>query len=81
MPLMPHPKSLRVVFVIDSLGTGGAERDLAETLPLCAAHGIEPVVVALRPRTDGVQAGLQAAGFDIRVLPAAGAWQRVAWLR
>jgi glycosyltransferase involved in cell wall biosynthesis len=59
---------LKVLFVIDSLGTGGAEYDLAERLPRFAPLGIVAVVVALRPRTEGVQKSLQQQGFDIRIL-------------
>ena len=59
---------MKVLFVIDSLGTGGAERDLAERLPRLGAFGITPIVVALRHRDEGVQAELQRQGFDIRVV-------------
>src|SRR5262245_16213851 len=64
--------NVKVVYVIDSLGTGGAEHDLAESLPLIAAAGITPIVVALRRRPDGVEADVLRQGFDVRFLPAAG---------
>ena len=60
--------TIKVLFVIDSLGTGGAERDIAERLPRMDGCGIKPIVVALRHRNEGVQADLQRQGFDIRIL-------------
>ncbi|MBM3790027.1 MAG: glycosyltransferase [Acidobacteria bacterium] len=72
---------LKILFVIDSLGTGGAERDLAEELPQLVRFQVEPVVVVLRPREEGVQAGLQRRGFDVRILRAQGVPTRVWALR
>jgi glycosyltransferase involved in cell wall biosynthesis len=61
-------RPLKVMFLIDSLGTGGAERHLAERVPLLGRFKISPIVVALRPRQDGVQRALQQQGFDVKVL-------------
>lgn len=74
-------KSLKIVFVIDSLGTGGAERYLAEQLPQLGRFNITPIVVSLRQREEGVQADLQRRGFDVRILRASGLIGRVAALR
>jgi hypothetical protein len=41
--------------VINTLGGGGAERSLAELLPLYREEGIEPVVVCLKRRPEGVE--------------------------
>jgi len=71
----------KILFVIDSLGTGGAERDLAEKLPHLCRLGVETVVVSLRYREEGVQAELQGQGFDVRILPASGLMGRVNALR
>ena len=60
--------SLKVMFVIDSLGTGGAEYDLWEKLPWLASFDITPLVVSLRARSDGVQQDVQRQGFDVRIL-------------
>lgn len=68
-----------MVFVIDALGFGGAERSLAELLPGLAAAGIDPVVVCLHHR-EGVEANVRAQGFDVRILPA-GRGARLAALR
>lgn len=71
----------KILFVIDSLGTGGAERDLAEKLPHLQCLGVETVVVSLRHREEGVQAELQSQGFDVRILTTSGLMGRVAALR
>ncbi len=72
---------LKILFVIDSLGTGGAERDLAEELPELRRCGVATTVVSLRSREQGVQEELQKQGFDIRVLRASGWIARVIALR
>lgn len=72
---------IKILFVIDSLGTGGAERDLAEELPQLGRFKILPIVVSLRPRQEGVQAELQRKGFDVRILSARGISERVLALR
>jgi glycosyltransferase involved in cell wall biosynthesis len=72
---------LKILFVIDSLGTGGAELNLAENLPQLRRLGVVTVVVSLRHRVEGVQAGLQEQGFDVRILTGTGLIRRVAVLR
>ena len=73
--------SLKILFVIDSLGTGGAERYLAEQLPQLGRFNVTPIVVSLRQRQEGVQADLQRHRFDVRIIPASGLIGRVAALR
>ena len=73
--------NLKILFVIDSLGTGGAERDLAEKLPQLCRLNAKPIVVSLRPRKEGVQADLQRQGFDVRILDASGLIGQVKALR
>jgi glycosyltransferase involved in cell wall biosynthesis len=72
---------LTVLFLIDSLGTGGAERALAEKLPHLRRLGIATICVALRPRDEGVQRELQADGFEVHVLDARGFLSRLVALR
>jgi glycosyltransferase involved in cell wall biosynthesis len=72
---------LTVLFLIDSLGTGGAERSLAETLPYLRRLGIGTIVVALRPRTEGMQQRLESDGFEVHVLDGRGFPDRVVALR
>jgi glycosyltransferase involved in cell wall biosynthesis len=76
--------SLRVLYLIDSLGHGGAEHLLASYLPHMAARGVEPTVVALQNR-DGnpigrrVEAeGVQVTDLEIARLRQPSAYPRVA---
>lgn len=73
--------AIKVRFVINGLGTGGAERSLAEMLPRFAEEGIEPSVACLFRRSEGVQEGVRGAGFDVRFLSAHGRLARVRELR
>ena len=59
---------MKVLFVIDGLGTGGAERSLSEMLPHLERRGIRSVVACLHRRTEGVQDQILASGFDVRFL-------------
>lgn len=59
---------MRVVILMDSLGAGGTEASMAELLPRLGAHGIEPLLVALKPVDTGVEARLKASGIESRVL-------------
>ena len=59
---------ITVMFVINGLGTGGAERSLAEMLPGLVDGGVRPVVAVLAPRTEGVQEEVLSRGYDVRFL-------------
>jgi len=59
---------VKVLFVIDGLGTGGAERSLSEMLPHLERHGIRTTVACLHRRPEGVQDEIVASGFDVRFL-------------
>ena len=59
---------MKVHFVIDGLGTGGAERSLAELLPRLVDAGIDPVITCLYRRSEGVEHDLARRGFDLRFL-------------
>lgn len=74
-------KNLKIVFVIDSLGTGGAEQDLAQRLSQFGHDEVTPIVVSLRPREEGVQADLHRLGFDVRILNVSGLLAQVMALR
>jgi glycosyltransferase involved in cell wall biosynthesis len=63
--------SLRVLFVINGLGTGGAERSLAEMLPIFVREGVEPIVATLRRRSDGVEGWVRSEGYDVRLVDGA----------
>src|SRR3990172_9299932 len=77
-------RRLRVLFLIDSLGHGGAEHLLASYLDRLPAHGVDPVVVALQER-DGnplasviVDTGVAVRTLGINRLRERSAYRRVA---
>lgn len=72
---------LRVVYVINGLGPGGAEQSLAELLPLFQQAGIRPHVVCLKHRDIGVEGAVRALGCGVTFLPAGGWYTRVRGLR
>lgn len=63
---------MRVLFLINGLGTGGAERSLAEMLPVLRDEGVHTTVACLHRRDEGVQSQVQAAGFDVRFVRSTG---------
>ncbi|MGH9246589.1 MAG: glycosyltransferase family 4 protein [Acidimicrobiales bacterium] len=73
--------SLRVLYVINGLGTGGAERSLAELLPGIVDAGVEPSVAFLYRRSEGVEGDVERLGVPLRHVAAARLTSRVAALR
>jgi glycosyltransferase involved in cell wall biosynthesis len=71
----------KVLFLIDSLGAGGAERSLAESLPGLAEAGIWPIVACFKQRPQGVEQAVRADGFDVRLIRSAGWVPRVREVR
>jgi glycosyltransferase involved in cell wall biosynthesis len=59
---------LRVALLINGLGAGGAERSTAEMLPYLVEAGIEPIVICLYHRSEGVEESVIARGFDVRFI-------------
>ena len=59
---------MKLLFVIDGLGTGGAERSLAEMLPLLVDAGIKPSVTCLYARHEGVAKDVARNRVDVRLL-------------
>lgn len=59
---------MKILHVIQGLGTGGSERSLAELLPCLRDAGFTSIVVTLGPRPDGIEREVIAQGFDVRVL-------------
>ncbi|MBI1299297.1 glycosyltransferase [bacterium] len=72
---------LKVIFVINGLGTGGAERSLAEMLPRFVQAGIHPILLCFYHRAEGVEDAVMAQGYDVRFCADHRLWQRVATLR
>jgi glycosyltransferase involved in cell wall biosynthesis len=60
---------LRVHYLIDSLGPGGAEHLLAEYLAVLPGLGVEPVVTAIQERSGNpVAARIAALGIEVETL-------------
>ena len=73
--------SLKILFVIDGLGPGGAERSLLEILPRLAGANIESTVAFFYRREESLEALFREQGADLRFLPQQGVVHRVAALR
>ncbi len=58
---------LKVLYLIDSLQSGGAERSLAEMLPELDRLGVDPLVVCLRRAEHDVEDQIRGR-FDLRYL-------------
>lgn len=84
VPTAPGPpRPVRVLYLIDSLGPGGAEYLLAAYLPFLQEAGVEPTVVALQEQQGNPIAiriaaqGITVTELDIRRLRQRGAYRRV----
>lgn len=55
----------KIMFVIDSLGAGGAERSLVELLPHLHRAGADSLVVTLKPTEIGFEADARSMGIRI----------------
>lgn len=74
-------KPLNVLFVINSLGTGGAERSLAEMLSHLADLGVRPSIACLYHRREGVEKDVVRRGYRVHFLPGRRLLARVRGLR
>lgn len=70
-------RSTRVLYIIDSLGHGGAEKSLAEMAPYLVGGGIDLHVAVLHDR-DGFADQVRAAGAYLHSV--AGGHGRIGWL-
>ena len=73
--------SFRILFLIDGLGPGGAERSLAEVLPGLARGGITTTVAFFHRHQNSLEDELRTHGVDLRFIPEQGVAQRVAAIR
>lgn len=71
----------KVLYIINGLGAGGAERSLAELLPELHQHDIEPIIACFYRRTEGVQDQILAQGVDVRFIDSKRGWARIRSLR
>lgn len=60
---------LSVLHVINGLGTGGAERSLAEMLPRLMDRSVQPRIATLYRRDEGVEAIVRRLDIPVDVLP------------
>lgn len=67
--------------MINGLGTGGAERSLGESLPHLVRRGVEPIIVCLEHRREGIQVEVLRQGFDVRFVPSSDPLGRVRHVR
>jgi glycosyltransferase involved in cell wall biosynthesis len=65
---MKRDGKLGILFVVNGLGTGGAERSLAELLLRLPDEGIRPTVACLFRRAEGVEAEVLATGVTVHFL-------------
>ena len=72
---------MKVLFVIDSLGHGGAERSLVEMIPAVRAAGVETVIVALDDRPGPLTQDARHAGATVVHLRRRGLLHRTLELR
>jgi glycosyltransferase involved in cell wall biosynthesis len=72
---------VKVLFLIDSLGPGGAERSLVELLPYLFTAGIEASVVTLAHSAEGYESDARATGSSVVSLGAKRAPARIRELR
>lgn len=72
---------MKVLYVINGLGTGGSERSLAQMLPGLCGAGVDPVVVCFYRRLEGIQQHVIQQGFDVRFVEASSFVPRVVALR
>lgn len=72
---------MKVLFVIDSLGVGGAEYSTAALLPALRSRGHEVSAATLYDAGKGDEEALRAAGFEVRPLLSSGLAGRISELR
>lgn len=62
---------MKTLHVINGLGTGGAERSLAEMLPRLRQFAIDPTVACLTRRNEGVEQQVVRSGVTVEFVPGA----------
>ena len=63
---------MKILYVLDSLGTGGAERSTADLWYYLRSKGLEPTIVVLRHRTEGIEKEILQKGFQVFFLKGKG---------
>lgn len=68
---------MRILYIQDSLGTGGAERSNAELWYFLRKKEITIKIVALEKRSRGVEKEILDSGFDVQFLNSGSFWNQV----
>jgi len=76
-----EPLSRTFLFVINSLGAGGAERSLADLLPHLTGYRVRPVVVCFKSLAEGFEQEVRDAGTQVIILNAGSMPGRILQLR
>ena len=74
-------RPIRVLYIITSLGVGGAERSLAELIPHLAREGVDATALCLVARDEGVEDHVRANGIAVRHLRSRRLMTRIAEAR
>ena len=62
--------TVKILFIMDSLGTGGAERSTADLWYFLRESGVEVKIFILSRRKEGIEVEIQKAGFNVVFLKA-----------
>jgi hypothetical protein len=74
-------QDVRLLYVIDSLGHGGAEKSLVEMLPEYRRLGVDTTVVCLVDRDTELVTTAREAGAEVAVAPPVGVLRQAFWVR
>ena len=59
---------MRILYVINTLGTGGTERSMAELMEPLSRLGVDPAVAILQSDSTGVEQAVRSQGIPVEVL-------------
>lgn len=74
-------EALRLCYLIESLGAGGAERSLVELLPRFRESGVETTVCCLKRSPEGFEPDARLSGVEILCLEEGSWWGKIRLLR
>ena len=74
-------RAVKVVYVIDDLGFGGAQRQLLELIKALPRQRYEPHVVSLSTEKRGYAQAIRAAGVPVTLITQSGMWSWGAWAK
>jgi glycosyltransferase involved in cell wall biosynthesis len=72
---------MKLLIVMNGLGTGGAQRSHAETLPFLMDAGFDPILAVFYRPKEGIESQLLEQGYDVRHLDARTPMGRLSALR